>query len=259
MIKYYAVVRGYTPGIYETWDETQRQVSGYPNARYKSFKTFKDADDWFNTEVSLPDSSSAKQKSINTQAKSKTIDTSKRYHEVTIYSDGSASGNPGRGGYGVIIFKDGLKYEYSGGFKRTTNNRMELMGCIAGLEKLTDKSDVGIKTDSMYVVNSSNKGLVYDWKSNGWKKSNGKPAENIDLWERLIDLCSYHTVRFYYVKGHSGNRYNEECDKLSKNASSYNHLSEDTGYVKKHVDQLPIDISQDKINEFWQRLDEIAV
>jgi ribonuclease HI len=135
--------------------------------------------------------------------------------KVEIFSDGACSGNPGPGGYGVILrFGEHIK-ELSGGEHETTNNRMELTGVIKGLDALKEPCEVTLTTDSKYVVDSVTKGWVYGWKSKGWKKSDGKPALNVDLWEQLLPLLQKHTVNFVWVKGHAGHPENERCDKLA--------------------------------------------
>ena len=135
--------------------------------------------------------------------------------KVEIFSDGACSGNPGPGGYGVILrFGEHIK-ELSGGEHETTNNRMELTGVIKGLDALKEPCEVTLTTDSKYVVDSVTKGWVYGWKSKGWTQSDGKPALNVDLWEQLLPLLQKHKVNFVWVKGHAGHPENERCDKLA--------------------------------------------
>ena len=134
---------------------------------------------------------------------------------VYIFSDGACSGNPGPGGYGVILRCDGKEKELSGGEAHTTNNRMELMGVITGLEALKYPCDVILQTDSKYVVDSVTKGWAKSWRKNGWIKSDKKPALNSDLWERLLNLLEVHNVTFNWIKGHAGHEENERCDRLA--------------------------------------------
>ena len=135
--------------------------------------------------------------------------------KVEIYTDGACSGNPGPGGYAAILrFGEHYK-EISGGEANTTNNRMELMGAIAGLSALKYPCDVVLTTDSKYVVDSVTKGWAKGWKAKGWIKSDKKPALNVDLWEKLLDLLEVHNVEFVWVKGHAGHPYNERCDQLA--------------------------------------------
>ena len=142
----------------------------------------------------------------------------KNLKKVTIYTDGACSGNPGPGGYGAILIYNGKEKEISGGEENTTNNKMEMMGVIKALEMLKEKCDVEIYSDSAYVVNSINNKWVYSWKKNNWIKSDKSKAKNIDLWERLIELISFHNVKFIKVKGHADNEYNNRCDKLAVTA-----------------------------------------
>lgn len=135
--------------------------------------------------------------------------------QVYIFSDGACSGNPGPGGYGVILRCDGREKELSGGEHQTTNNRMELMGVITGLEALKYPCKVTIQTDSKYVVDSIEKGWAKSWKKNNWIKSDKKPALNSDLWDRLLKLLDIHEVKFTWIKGHAGHPENERCDRLA--------------------------------------------
>jgi ribonuclease HI len=145
---------------------------------------------------------------------------------VTIYTDGAAKGNPGRGGYGVVLMSGQHKKELSQGFEHTTNNRMELLSVIVGLESLT-KADchVTIYSDSKYVVDSVEKKWVFGWQKKGFK---GK--KNIDLWKRFLLIYPKHKVKFVWVKGHAGNVMNERCDVLAVAASESRNLLKDEGY-----------------------------
>lgn len=135
--------------------------------------------------------------------------------KVRLYSDGACSKNPGPGGYGVILEYKGHEVELGGGEAITTNNRMELMGVIIGLEALKEPCSVTITTDSKYVTDSFNKGWIDSWQKNNWKKSNGKKVLNQDLWQRLLDAAKIHKIKFEHIMGHSGHPYNERCDKLA--------------------------------------------
>ena len=134
---------------------------------------------------------------------------------VEIFTDGACSGNPGPGGWGTILRCNGIEKELSGGEKETTNNRMELLAVINGLEALKRKCKVKIYSDSSYVVNGITKGWAEGWRANGWRKADKKPALNPDLWERLLDLLAHHEYEFEWVKGHAGHPENERCDKLA--------------------------------------------
>ncbi|NLD95387.1 MAG: ribonuclease HI [Fibrobacter sp.] len=152
--------------------------------------------------------------------------------KITIYSDGACSGNPGPGGYGVILKFNDITKELSAGFKNTTNNRMEIMGAIVGLEALKEPCDVTIVTDSQYLVNAIEKGWAKKWKSQGWMRNKKEPALNPDLWDRLLKLVSKHTVTFQWVRGHNGHPENERCDELAVEAASRSDLPDD---VRVHM------------------------
>ena len=134
---------------------------------------------------------------------------------VYIFSDGACSGNPGPGGYGVILRYGDKEAELSGGEAHTTNNRMELTGVIKGLEALKYPCRVIIQTDSKYVVDGITKGWAKSWRKRGWVKSDKQPALNPDLWGRLLDLLEIHEAEFTWIKGHAGHAENERCDRLA--------------------------------------------
>jgi ribonuclease HI len=151
--------------------------------------------------------------------------------EVTIYSDGGAEPNPGKGGFGVIMSYKGIKKEFSQGYALTTNNRMELMGVIYGLERLKTKSIVNVFTDSQYVINGIEKGWAERWRSKNWYRNNNDMAINYDLWDRLLLVIATHEkVKFHWVKGHAGHIDNERCDELAFSALKSDNLLNDTGY-----------------------------
>lgn len=154
--------------------------------------------------------------------------------DVLIYTDGSCLCNPGSGGLGVILKHEGNLKEIAKGYYRTTNNRMELLAVITGLEALKINCDVTLYTDSQYVVNSINKKWLESWKKHNWIKSNGKRVTNIDLWERLIPLLSKHNVKFIWIKGHATNRDNNRCDMLAKEAASLNIKEHDIIYEREN-------------------------
>ena len=135
--------------------------------------------------------------------------------EVVIYTDGACSGNPGPGGYGVILSYKGIKKELSGGFENTTNNRMELTAAIEGLSALNRVCSVTLVTDSKYVADGLSLGWAESWQKNGWRKSDKKPALNSDLWEKLLFLYNKHKVIIKWIKGHNGHKENERCDALA--------------------------------------------
>jgi ribonuclease HI len=152
--------------------------------------------------------------------------------EISIYADGACQANPGPGGYAAVILSGGQRRELSGGFRKTTNNRMELFAVIAALRELGEPNGkVTIYSDSQYVVNMINGGHAPRWRRNGWTRGKAKePALNPDLWGDLLDLCFQHDVQFIWVRGHSDNRENARCDELAVAARQAADLPEDAGY-----------------------------
>lgn len=149
---------------------------------------------------------------------------------VVIYTDGACTGNPGPGGYGVVLIYGEHRRELSGGFRRTTNNRMELLGPIEGLEALNQSCRVTLHSDSQYVVEGIEKGWAKRWRGNGWMRNKRERAVNPDLWGRLLDLCETHEVEFRWVRGHAGDVENERCDQLAVEAAHGKDLPVDEGY-----------------------------
>ncbi len=151
---------------------------------------------------------------------------------VIMYTDGSARGNPGPGGYGTIlkyIDNTGTEHirEYSGGYRMTTNNRMELMAAIVGLEHLIRPCTVTVYSDSQYLVKAFNEGWIDGWIKKGWKRGKNDPVKNVDLWKRLLSAMQPHKVEFCWVKGHNGHPENERCDYLATTAADADELDED--------------------------------
>ena len=148
---------------------------------------------------------------------------------IYLYTDGAASGNPGPGGYGVILRCGSLEKELSGGFACTTNNRMELLAVIVGLEQIRwSNAEVHVVSDSSYVVKAINEGWLDEWKRTGFKKK-----KNVDLWLRFMEAYSRHRVAFHWIKGHAGHPENERCDALAVAAYHAPDLPEDTGYIQE--------------------------
>ncbi len=150
--------------------------------------------------------------------------------QVTIYTDGACTGNPGPGGYGAVLLFGERRGELSGGYRRTTNNRMELMGPIKGLESLKESCRVTLYSDSKYVVDSMTKRWAQRWRANGWMRNKREKAINPDLWTLLLDLCQGHEVEFRWVRGHAGIPENERCDQLAVQAAHGRNLPADPGY-----------------------------
>lgn len=224
--KYYSVAVGRKTGVFTTWSEAEAQVKGHPGAKYKSFPTFEEAESWLENPVYKR---ANKSKPTIKKAIPKPADHPK--HAIIIHTDGGAINNPGPGGYGIVI-EDGEDYrELSDGFRMTTNNRMELMACIVALETVGQMTQpVILYSDSSYVVNGISKGWAAGWRQKGWKKADGKPAINQDLWSKLLDLSDSLDITFKWVKGHAGHPLNERCDRLAVAAARENNLQIDEGY-----------------------------
>jgi len=159
--------------------------------------------------------------------------------EITIFTDGACSGNPGRGGYGVLIRENGSQRTLSEGFRKTTNNRMELMAVIAGLKAVKPGKTVQVFSDSKYIVDALNKGWVERWKKNGWQRNRKEAAQNVDLWEELLKVSAGRKVTFSWVKGHDGHRENERVDRLAVDASRETGLSVDRAYETGNTTRKP--------------------
>ena len=224
--KFYAVASGRKPGIYTSWPDAEAQVKGYGGAKFKGFASHAEAETWMKN----PPDWKRKKKTVKKKSVSAEIPVVSG-DRIEIYTDGGAINNPGPGGYGVVMLADGTIRELSGGYRHTTNNRMELMACIKGIKALpTEKKKVALFTDSKYVVNGISKGWAKSWRKRGWLKSDGKPAVNPDLWEMLLDLTEELDISFNWVKGHAGHPLNERCDQLAVESARGGDHVEDTGY-----------------------------
>lgn len=151
---------------------------------------------------------------------------------VDIYTDGACSGNPGKGGYGVVMLYGGRRKEMSEGFELTTNNRMETLAVIKALEVLKEPCKVNLYSDSKYVVDAIEKGWVIKWRDNKWMRNKKEKASNVDLWERMLKLLEVHEVKFIWVKGHADNVENERCDELARFAIQSEILQNDEKYCR---------------------------
>jgi len=163
---------------------------------------------------------------------------------IEIYTDGGCEPNPGPGGYGVVLIHPKKRAEASGGFRLTTNNRMEIFAAIVGLEMLKQPCTVTLNSDSQYVVEAMKNGWVESWKTKQWWHSRTERVPNHDLWERLLALCETHQVEFRWVKGHAGNAENERCDRLAMAALSQPNLPVDEGYENKPEEGVRPDMQE---------------
>ncbi len=153
--------------------------------------------------------------------------------KVDIYTDGACSGNPGEGGYGIVMLYNGARKEVNKGFTLTTNNRMELLAVIDALNLLKEPCQVNLFSDSKYVVQAITDGWLVGWIQKNWKNSKKEPVKNIDLWKQLLPLLNKHEVEFIWVKGHADNIENERCDELARDAIKNSILNFDEGFDKK--------------------------
>ena len=243
---YYAVARGRETGIYKKWSGeggAEEQVKGFRGALYKGFHTRDDAKKWLQLQGSKQEGSKqqpgceghqpaqpeVEHTKADTGQRGKSSSASRKSGGVRIYTDGGAIVNPGPGGYGVVILDGKGRKELSGGRRRTTNNRMELTACIEGL-KAVKKRSVVIYSDSRYVINGIQKGWARRWRANGWMRNKTQSAENADMWAELLEQCDIHDVEWVWVRGHSGNRENERCDRLARSAVKKKRLPPDKAY-----------------------------
>jgi ribonuclease HI len=239
--KYYAVVTGRKPGIYDEWfgaNGAEAQVKGLNSAVYKSFASHTEAENWYKSRSNTStitnhltrpiDNSGAEYLQLHQEA----LETGK----VIIYTDGGCDGNPGKGSYGVVLLHKARRKELSGGYAHTTNNRMELMAAIAGLETLTKPAPIMLFSDSAYLIDAMQKGWVKRWKQNDWQRNEDGsmlPVKNADLWQRLFKLSEFHDVRFVKVRGHAGIAENERCHILASQAMQRADLPIDEGYTSE--------------------------
>ena len=227
--KYYAVARGARPGIYTDWfgiGGAEEQIRGVAGALYRGFSSLGEAREW------LENPHSGKTASGRMNPPCPSTASKPKPGTIMIYTDGGCLENPGPGGYGAIIVEGDRQIELSGGFRLTTNNRMELMACITALKALKAPSDVILHSDSSYVVNGIGKGWARRWRANNWMRTKSETAENRDLWEQLLSLCDLHRVAFVWVRGHAGHPENERCDELATAAAHGTGLREDRAYVE---------------------------
>lgn len=235
--KFYAVAVGQIPGIYDKWSGSggaEAQVKGFPGARYKGFISIAEAETWlneYNTAGTVPKPKEPAKPKKENPGSNTNLNEELKNGKIIIYTDGGCINNPGPGGYGAVIFSGDKRQELSGGFRRTTNNRMELTACIEALKSLDSPGPVILYSDSSYVVNGMMKGWAERWREKGWMRTKDDPAENADLWQRLLDLCNTRRVEFSWVRGHAGNPENERCDKLATRAAADSeNLSRDTAF-----------------------------
>lgn len=236
--QFYAVVKGRKPGVYERWSGSggaEGQVRGFAGAVYRGFATLPEAQYYLRTGGVVPEQPALF--AADPSAGAPVAKTQAEYRadlqagKVVIFTDGASTGNPGPGGYGIVMMAGDERQELSGGFRCTTNNRMELMGVIMALRALKQRSQVVVYSDSRYVVESVEKGWARRWRSRGWMRNAEERAENPDLWARLLDLLDQHSVEFRWVRGHASQPENERCDRLAVQAARQKNLPQDEGFT----------------------------
>ncbi len=153
--------------------------------------------------------------------------------KLLIYTDGACKGNPGPGGYGCVLIYGKYRKEMSEGYLKTTNNRMEILAAIKGLEALTRPCEATLYSDSKYLVNAMTQGWAKRWQANNWRRNKDEMAKNPDLWQRMLELCKTHQVKFIWVKGHASNVENNRCDELAVEAATGSGLKEDRGFTSQ--------------------------
>ncbi len=226
--KYYAVAEGRSSGVFTDWSTCEKQVKGFAGAKYKSFATEQLAQEWLKNPLY-----EKKAKSDSKVGKKVAVEDAPP-GSIVVYTDGGSINNPGPGGYGIVIDEEGDQSEMSGGFRLTTNNRMEMMAAVVALGVVTKRQKpVHLYSDSSYLVNGIAKGWARKWRTKGWRKSDGQPVLNIDLWQKLLALLEDCSVTFHWVKGHAGNPLNERCDTLAVAAARKPPTEVDVEYEKK--------------------------
>lgn len=228
--KFYAVAVGRERGVFTDWPSAQKQVTGFGGAKYKSFPTRREAEEWLQNPQYATKRSG---KPDSPKSLGKSAGASEDFVGIIVYTDGGSINNPGPGGYGIVIQEDGNTRELSGGFRYTTNNRMEMTAAIAALQELRECGcPILLHSDSSYLVNGVEKGWARNWRKRGWRKSDGSPALNADLWGELLLLIESMDVRLRWVKGHAGNEFNERCDQLAVANARRSGLPPDEPYER---------------------------
>ncbi|MGB3212862.1 MAG: ribonuclease HI [Desulforhopalus sp.] len=226
--KYYAVAEGRSCGIFTDWATAEQQVKGFAGAKYKSFPSRTEAETWLENPVYQKREQGKK---LLRDKESAPPHQQCGPDAVVVYTDGGSINNPGPGGYGIVIERDGIRQEFCGGFRHTTNNRMEMMAAIVALRHLQKcGKKIFLYSDSSYLVNGITKGWARKWRSKGWRKSDGQAVLNVDLWQDLLELLDGVDVTFNWVKGHAGKELNERCDRLAVSAARQPGMVADVVY-----------------------------
>lgn len=223
--KFYAVASGRSTGIFTDWPSAEAQVKGIAGAKFQGFSSEEEARAW------LENPFYKKREACQKTPAAAQVRPELRPGAIIVCTDGGCINNPGPGGYGVVIEVDEELREMSGGFRLTTNNRMEMMAALVALETLRGcGKPIDLYSDSSYLVNGIVKGWARKWRNNGWRKADGGPVQNVDLWQRLLLLAEPLDVHFHWVKGHAGHAGNERCDQLAVAAARQPGLPIDGRY-----------------------------
>ncbi|MCC6147633.1 MAG: ribonuclease HI [Anaerolineaceae bacterium] len=236
-------MRGERPGIYTYWSGeggAEEQVREFAGALYKGFHAQADAARWLRS-LKLPvhELPPVAARLLDTEVEEGEIEAQVRaasgQGKVILFTDGACRGNPGPGGYGAVLLSGKHRKEISGGYRRTTNNRMEMMACIMGLKQLKQPSSVVVFSDSHYLVDGMSGGKALKWRAAGWLGRGGQAVKNADLWDELLALCEIHEVGFNWIKGHAAYPENMRCDVLAVQAAKEAPTGVDIGFEKKKV------------------------
>ena len=232
----YAVAAGRQTGIFNTWAAVEQLVKGFAGARYKGFSSRDEAEAWLeNPAWAARPAKSTRPSGTGKAGSCQRPEDIPQTDDLLIYTDGGCINNPGPGGYGVVICRGDERTELSGGFRLTTNNRMEITAALVALRAAGQyQKKVHLYSDSSYLVNGIEKGWAKKWRQNGWLKAEKTPVLHVDLWQELLELTGAIQVVFHWVKGHAGNSLNERCDQLAVGAARGKGLPVDSGYEAKH-------------------------
>jgi ribonuclease HI len=226
--KVYAVAVGRRPGLFTDWPTAEAQVKGFAGAKYRSFPSEQEARAWLANPV-------YQKKERPAAGRPDPVPPAQGPGAIAVFTDGGCSNNPGPGGFGIVILDNGKRREMSGGYRLTTNNRMEMVAAVIALEELRGCSGpVDLYSDSSYLVNGITRGWARKWRDRGWRKADGGAVLNVDLWQRLLLLTDTADVRFHWVRGHAGNQWNERCDTLAVAATRRADLP-----VDRHYEETP--------------------
>lgn len=238
--QFYVVLRGRKPGLYSTWsgvNGAESQVKGFNGALFKGFADAAEVTRWLRRlkypREALPPEVAQLLESVEPDHEiERQYRQMLKNNKVVIFTDGACAGNPGPGGYGAVLLSGNRRKELSGGFRSTTNNRMELTAVIRALKAIKKPAEVVVFSDSRYVVDTMNSGRLRKWLLAGWRRVGNQPVANVDLWKELVELATVHQVEFIWVKGHAEYPENAHCDLLAVQAARNHGGAVDAGFEK---------------------------